>query len=229
MRRSVENLYRNIRKTDLNLNLFLYYWKTTSETVKPIFKPQPSFLKNTYIFGVFVDSSRAFNLLQISPHLEVLLFATCYCLLFGGVFIQNCLIFFNPHFQNFLPSFFWIIDLQCLFQIITEAVKIWWRQLMTCLRLECHAFSVTRFQVFCDLQLKQNTTVASYYFVKWIKLFGNVSHLWRTVCKTMEDQTCTEGRFQDKRLLVYRYSSCMPMAAGSWKFHLELYQRKPIK
>lgn len=80
-------------KTDLNLNLFQYFWKTTFETVKPIFKPQPSFLKNNYIFGVFVDSSRAFNLLQISPHLEVLLFATCYCLLFGGVFIQNCLIF----------------------------------------------------------------------------------------------------------------------------------------
>lgn len=188
------------RKTDLNLNLFQYFWKTTSETVKSIFKPQPSFLKNNYIFGVFVDSSRAFNLLQISPHLEVLLFATCYCLLFGGVFIQNCLIFLirisRIFFLLFLNNRFTVLI--CML-IITEAVKIWWRQLMTCLRLECHAFSVTRFQVFCDSQLKQNTTVASYHFVKWIKLLGNVSHLWRTVCKTMEDQTCTEGRFQDKR------------------------------
>lgn len=184
-------------KTDLNLNLFQYFWKTTSETVKPIFKPQPSFLKNNYIFGVFVDSSRAFNLLQISPHLEVLLFATCYCLLFGGVFIQNCLIFLirisRIFFLLFLNNRFtvFISDNNRSRQNLVKTIND--------LRLECHAFSVTRFQVFCDSQLKQNTTVASYHFVKWIKLLGNVSHLWRTVCKTMEDQTCTEGRFQDKR------------------------------
>ena len=91
-------------KTDLNLNLFQYFWKTTSETVKPIFKPKPSFLKNNYIFGVFADSSRA-SLTNLSALRG---FTFCDLLLFvirWGVHIK-LFNFFNPHFQNFLPSFF---------------------------------------------------------------------------------------------------------------------------